>query len=74
MKLHDNLGSPRLYSFGQEDYVKFSLYKPRVFNDPLVSLNFEGFDPQICLNESKIYCLPSLIHMKGVTVTSSIES
>ena len=25
----------------------------RVFHDPLVSLNFEGFDPQISLNDPK---------------------
>ena len=25
----------------------------RVFHDPLVSLNFEGFDPQIFLNDSQ---------------------
>ena len=27
----------------------------RVFHDPLVSLNFEGFDPQIFLNDPKIH-------------------
>ena len=41
----------------------------RVFHDPLVSLNFEGFDPQIFLNDPKIYYLSSLIHMKRVIVT-----
>ena len=29
----------------------FSMILPRVFHDPLVSLNFEGFDPQIFLND-----------------------
>ena len=28
---------------------------PRVFHDPLVSLIFEGFDPQIFLNNPKNY-------------------
>ena len=29
----------------------FSFYHNRVFHDPLVSLNFEGFDPQTFLND-----------------------
>ena len=49
--------------------------KARVFHDPLVSLNFEGFDPQFFLNDPQFFfCLPSLIHMTGVIVTPSTES
>ena len=31
----------------------YRFVKSRVFHDPLVSLNFEGFDPRIFLNDSQ---------------------
>ena len=48
---------------------------PRVLHDPFVSLNFEGFDPQIFLKDPQnSLFVPHLLHMKGVIVILSTES
>ena len=37
----------------------------RVFHDPFVSLNFEGFDPQVFLNDSQILLFTFFISYEG---------
>ena len=40
-------------------------WESRVFHDPLVSLNFEGFDPQFFLNDPQNLQFPFFISYEG---------